>query len=46
MSDKSGLLSRQQPYRLFFSYAFIGVLTNLFVYGFFLLLTYLWGRPS
>ena len=46
MSDNSELLSRQQPYRQFFSYAFIGVLTNLFVYGLYLILTYLWGAPK
>ena len=33
MTDDPGLLSRQKLYRQFFSYAFVGVLTNLFVYG-------------
>ena len=46
MIDKSGFLSRQKIYRQLFSYAFIGVLTNLFVYGLYLLLTYLWGAPK
>jgi len=46
MIDKSGFFSRQNPYRQFFSYAFIGVLTNLLVYGFYLLLTHLWGAPK
>lgn len=46
MIGNSGLLSRQKPYRQLFSYAFVGVLTNLFVYGLYLLLTYLWGAPK
>ncbi len=46
MIDNSGFLSRQNPYRQFFSYAFVGILTNLFVYGLYLLLTYLWGAPK
>lgn len=46
MIGKSGFLSRQEPYRQLFSYAFVGVLTNLFVYGLYLLLTYLWGAPK
>ena len=46
MIDKSGFLSRQNPYRQFFSYAFVGVVTNLLVYGLYLLLTYLWGAPK
>lgn len=46
MIDKSGFLSRQNPYRQFFSYAFVGVLTNLLIYGLYLLLTSLWGAPK
>ena len=46
MSDNLWLLSRQRPYRQFFNYALISLLTNLFVYGLYLLLTYLWDFPK
>lgn len=46
MIDDPWLLYRQKPYRQFFDYAFVGVLTNLFVYGLYLILTYLWGAPK
>jgi putative flippase GtrA len=46
MIDNFGFLSRQKPYRQFFTYALVGVLTNLFVYGLYLLLTYWWGAPK
>jgi putative flippase GtrA len=46
MIDKSGLFYGQNPYRQFFRYAFVGVLTNLVIYGLYLLLTYLWAAPK
>ncbi len=46
MINDPGFLSRQKLFRQFFSYAFVGVLTNLFVYGLYLLLTNLWSAPK
>ncbi len=44
--DNSGSFSRQKPYHQFFSYVFVGLMINLFVYGLYLFFTYLWGAPK
>jgi len=46
MNTKPGFLSSKKTLRQLFSYALIGVLTNVLGYALYLLLTYLWGAPK
>jgi putative flippase GtrA len=46
MTAEPNLLSSRKTLRQFFSYALIGVLTNVLGYAIYLLLTYLWGAPK
>ena len=46
MASKSFRLSKDKTLRQLFSYALIGLLTNLLGYALYLLLTYLWGAPK
>ena len=46
MSDGSGPFFKKKSFQQFLSYAFLGAVTNLFVYGVYLHLTYLWGAPK
>lgn len=46
MTAEPNLLSSRKTLRQFFTYALIGVLTNVLGYAIYLLLTYLWGAPK
>ncbi|CAD86081.1 MULTISPECIES: GtrA family protein [Betaproteobacteria] len=46
MNADSGILSIRKTFRQLFSYALIGILTNVLGYAFYLLLTYLWDAPK
>ncbi|MFM5394381.1 GtrA family protein [Aeromonas veronii] len=46
MSDEPNILSSKKTLRQFFTYALIGVLTNVLGYAIYLILTYLWGAPK
>lgn len=46
MSAEPGFFPSRKTFRQLFSYAFIGVLTNVSGYALYLLLTYLWGAPK
>lgn len=46
MSDEPNFLPSVNTLRQLFSYAIIGVLTNVLGYAIYLLLTYLWGAPK
>ena len=46
MIDEPNILSSKKILRQFFTYAMIGVLTNVLGYAVYLILTYLWGAPK
>ena len=46
MTDEPNILSSKTALRQLFSYALIGVLTNVLGYGTYLALTYLWVAPK
>lgn len=46
MTDEPNILSSKKTLRQFFTYALIGVLTNVLGYAIYLILTYLWGAPK
>lgn len=46
MIDEPSILSSKKTLRQFFTYALIGVLTNIIGYAIYLILTYLWGAPK
>ena len=46
MIDEPNIVSSKKTLRQFFSYALIGVLTNVLGYATYLILTYLWGAPK
>lgn len=46
MNVAHNLLSSRKTLQQFFTYALIGVLTNVLGYAIYLLLTYLWGAPK
>jgi putative flippase GtrA len=46
MIDEPNILSSKKALRQFFTYALIGVLTNVLGYAIYLILTYLWGAPK
>lgn len=46
MTLELGFLPSKKSLREFFSYALVGILTNLVGYALYLLLTYLWGAPK
>lgn len=46
MNADLGILPNRKTFRQFFSYALIGVLTNILGYAFYILLTYFFGSPK
>jgi putative flippase GtrA len=46
MTDEPNTLSSKKTLRQLFTYALIGVLTNVLGYAIYLILTYLWGAPK
>lgn len=46
MTDEPSTLSSKKTLRQLFTYALIGVLTNVLGYAIYLILTYLWGAPK